>query len=306
MSESFADMGAPILGGKGGPKQSLNEAANLFHGADQQEFRKAQYIGSLFGIGIAQQLQFLSDLIAILLGWVTVTVEVFTRHRFGERYLTILRIVLGLFAMSIIVAPTSLSNIAGGSGVGLLGNGLFSLMQIVVLIVGLAHIISTWRRTRSGERWHSMSFGISRLEFLAGRKIGPSTIDTWAIYRLIEPLCVLIVGIVIGFIPPLRVFSTWLVLASLAMFVRNNGVYQQMRGRVLDLIDSQIMSEMIVPALQGRPQQQTEGFVAVPIPAAQRKIVADAIPDDIAPEITPESMAAATEKVMGSGKAVGE
>lgn len=228
------------------------------------------------------------NLIIIVLGWFSISVEVFLRHSFGERYLNLLRVFLALTVMSLLtlvsqmVMFTQIGSGSVSSDAGFLGIYALYYLPQVFFLVSLVHLVHNWRRSSRGERWHSRSFGISHLRFLIGRRLGHGPfrmiVDDWLLYRLVEPLLVMLLALFLGQFAGGLGF--YLFLAAGTLFIKNNYLYALERGRVLDMIDSEIEQDFMEAAFSGEDKRQTAGFTLVRAPRAVDRNN-DGIPDFI-------------------------
>lgn len=222
----------------------------------------------------------ISNLIFILLGWVSVTVEVFTRHGFGERYLTPLRCIMAWMALRVFLwfpnieryFRSYLNPFAGEEPflIAQAGN-LFANAFILMCVV---HLIRIWVRNNvEGKSWHSFSFGISNLDLLIpwlerlpGVRQGGGD---WLLYRIIEPVLVLFFAWIVYKFN--GVMGWWFYLGGIALFLRNNLVYSNERSRYLDILDARIESHYFnqLQEMQGgnyRSKRETAGYSVVPVP----------------------------------------
>jgi len=268
--------GPPILNPE---KAVLKEtlAREMVSYADRPMMSQAQYVASLFLPGAVAYLQFFTDLAIILLGWLSVSVEVFLRREFGERYLSNIRLTLG-FIMLVFVGFSGFifgligrSNRNTQSTSGGWGGWVFTLFFIAFLVLSAMHRWRIRSRNRKGIEWHSLSFGISWLS-------GVAPWGDWTLYTVVEPLVVLVLGIVFGLLG-FTATTLWLLMSAIALFIKNQMIYMQHRDRILDLMDNRIEARNFQPSLQGAPKQKTAGFSVVPFPPAQVKVIEEIIPD---------------------------
>jgi hypothetical protein len=219
--------------------------------------RELDYVASSLAPDAWNPLMAIGQIAMVLLSWLSVTLELFVRFNFGERYLSWLRLFLGLMIMEL----TTLVPRMIFAMIPFLGGptGSFSpLFFRAAICLGIYHQWRIWRRNRQGIAWHSNSFGVSRLSFLP--------VSDWMLYRFVEPGLCFIAGMLIKFIDP--VTGIWVILASVALFVKNQMVFNAQRGRLLDVIDARIESAAMQGALEGRPKQETAGFSVMSVPVA--------------------------------------
>jgi hypothetical protein len=242
-----------------GQKQELNSAA-----------AEAGYLGELLFPGTMQFIRTLMTVIIIFLGWFALPLELLTHHRFGDRYLGWFRVSLSFLSVSAvymgittIALLPSLMNSNRSSAYLALG-GIFG---IGFWILGLYHLLAIWLRNRSGMIWHSRSNGISLLRYLNipqavslwGFRI--TWADDWSLMRFFEPLICLGVSLLLAqvFLP----LGGTLIVASVALLLRSNLAYHQLRNRILDMADAQIEAQCFTAALNGASKQKTAGVPVV-------------------------------------------
>lgn len=232
------------------------------------------------------------NLAIIIMGWFAISVEVFLRHTFGERYLNILRVFLAAFAMGLVVFGAQVGGALGSlygerpnalqAAGGFLGGVVLQFVYWGFLGFSAYHLWQTYQRNKRGERWYSHSFGISRLSFLIGRRVtaGPVdfTINDWTLYRFVEPGLIWACSFIGGFLSGTLGF--FLFLAAVTMFIKNNYLYSQARGRILDMMDAEIERDYLTQAMQGTDKRQTAGFTLVRPPRAMDRNN-DGIPDPL-------------------------
>lgn len=226
----------------------------------------------------------ISSLVFILLGWVSVTVEVFVRHGFGERYLSPLRCLVALMTLRTYLwfpnveryfrnyANNFLNPFASDAPFVIVeASYLFANAFILMCVV---HLIRIWVRNNiEGKSWHSLSFGISIfdplipwLERLPGVRQGGGD---WLLYRIIEPTLVLLFAWIVNRFD--ATMGWWFYLGGIALFLRNNLVYSNERSRYMDILDARIESHYFnqLQEMQNgnyRSKRETAGYSVVPVP----------------------------------------
>jgi len=218
----------------------------------------------------------LEQIVRIVMSWSTVTLEVFIRKDFGERYLSFGRIILGLltirFFLMLANLQTSLSWLPGVRPLAS-ERAINQWFVACYLLLSLIHLVRIQQRNRAGVAWHSRSFGISSLSFLTTLPTLPLfgfriRITDWMLYRFIEPfLCLLVV---LCLMPEPSFTRNWFIWSSIAMLVHNNMVYNARRDRFLDLVDSHIeggyYDELSSDVRNPAATYQATGYVAMPVP----------------------------------------
>lgn len=244
---------------------------------DRDEVQNAAAVAALFMPDLVKYLQTLVSLVMIMLGWVTLALEVFLRRDFGERYLSWVRIILAWIVLStFFVFAITIGSIFGEI------SRLLVLFVVGFAILCLFHRIQIWRRNRRRAIWHSMSFGINwfapvweRMQrALQERGLGGLAryFDDWTFFRLIEPLFCLWLAFLVRFIDP--IMAIWLGLSGLALLLKNNLIYNAMYSRFLDLMDAKIEAGFYSEALAGKPKGATAGFSVVSLPPQVRRVAA--------------------------------
>ena len=261
----------------------------------RNELTKVSYVAASISPGPIQMIVGLIKVTEILLGWFSITVEVFVRFSFGSRYLSLLRLLLAWWTFqtykTLFFFASALSNtFAGNSNPamwlwsapdirGLFSAGVHTFLYYMFIYgffgLSIIHLFVIWRRGVSGSPWHSMSFGISWMEFLpwdAWQRIvnfipiplvrKALQIDDWKLYCWLEPLLCYMAGKSLWEAD--RFIGSWLLIASVALFIKNNMLYLEFRGRALDLADSEIEARYLQAARQGADKRTTAGFTVVP------------------------------------------
>lgn len=212
----------------------------------QQQIEKEKHAVQRILLDPYGVLETLFFFIQVVTGWVSVTVEVFLRFKFGERYLGWLRLYFSYTLLAWFVFFNVLANNIGGFVMNVLG--LFVLASI-------AHRVMIYKMNRDQERWHSYSPGIGWLELLFKRY----SVSSAVIYRFLEPLLVFVVGFISLGID--RAMGLWLVIAAFSLIIQRQIAYSHERNAVLDAIDGQIESEYLSAVLvDEKPIRETAGF----------------------------------------------
>jgi hypothetical protein len=117
---------------------------------------------------------------------------------------------------------------------------LFSDFPTVMLMFGFFQRFRRWNALCRGERWHTMSPGISYLEVLPL----PAFLKSHRrIYRFVEPLLCFIASMFIGvlFSEPL---ARWIAFSSICLFIYEQALYEKQLDRDLDILDGLIAAEV--------------------------------------------------------------
>lgn len=227
-----------------------------------QDATNAARLIDIFFPGHIAVLQALGSIAMVLLGWFAVTVEVFIRYKFGERYFNVVKIAIATLMMwTVIQAGLYLSQFSSTAGL----IATFLLLRVLwyaYIIAALYHYVSILLRNRRGEVWHTQSYGLShlyRIPFL-------QQFDDWVLYRVVEPVACIALAWVVTFInAPLGV---WLYIAGIALLLRNNLAYMEQRSTLLDLMDERIHSQYLAAALSGASKTETLGWSVAKVPTA--------------------------------------
>ena len=186
----------------------------------------------------------LTVFVAFVASWFALSVAVFIRKDFGERFLG---------WVNLWFAYTALANFAffGNLISGYWGHGhswLISVVWFAFLAASAWHRFAIWARNRSGVQWHSYYAGRSLLPFRCSDEL----MLTW-----IEPGFVLVLSMVLSPFSPL--VSTWLWLAAVSLWVHAQiTIYYQKQG-VLDAIDAGLEARFLSDAVSGKPAGETGG-----------------------------------------------
>jgi hypothetical protein len=117
---------------------------------------------------------------------------------------------------------------------------IFYEFPYVMLLFGFFQRYRRWRDLCSGQRWHTLSPGISYLELLplpaflrAHRRI----------YRFLDPLACFIFSMFFGvfFSEPL---ARWLAFSSFALFIYEQALFERQLDRDLDILDGLVAAEV--------------------------------------------------------------
>lgn len=196
-------------------------------------------------------------IVTTILGWISLTIEVFLRYNFGERYFSIIRAFMAMQVAGLYFLICTLLKEADPQAP--FSTDAFSGFLVVFIGLAAIHLLAIRIRRWRGVMWHSRSFGVSWFSFLLWRW-------DWLFYRFIEPGAVFILGYVVyhNIDQPL---GLWLCLASVALAMKNNLSYLMELERMFDMIDPQIEQAHMQEAMQGANKSKTAGFSVVRIPS---------------------------------------
>ena len=239
-----------------------------------KDFQEVEYLSSLFMPDTIKALNVIQQITVIVLGWASVTLEVFTRRDFGSRYLSWTRLFLAWFIMGFFDFAREIPSMLGNLvpfGQRTFVDHLHPWFWQGFIVLYIIHRLRIWQRNRQGVQWHSQSFGLSWLEFLSWELLGRLpligrylVIDDWAMYRWIEPGVCFLAGLAMRQFSPAT--SSWILIASVALFIKNQMVYFTTLNRFLDVIDARIEAANLTRALAGHSKRDTAGFSVVAVP----------------------------------------
>lgn len=176
----------------------------------------------------------------------SLTVEVFLRYDFGERYLKPPAVLLGL-------AWLALASLYFGPQA--VGAETLTTFAHAFIVVSLLKMVWIQIRIRRGVRWHSKSPGVP-LPPLARIATSHSML-----HQIIEPAIAIVAGVVV-IVSGGGVLGLYLFFAAIAMVGKNLIERARFREKLLDAIDSQIESETFAEAMKDRPSpRKARGFV---------------------------------------------
>ena len=182
-----------------------------------------------------------------ILGWFVMSVVVFLRVSFGERYLSWLNILFGMTAIGFFT----------GFGNLLLSQGQTHLSYTIeiayygVVILSVYHRVVIWRKNRAGQLWHSYNPGTSLIR-ISG--VSEETVAKW-----IEPAVLFGLAYVADKYhdTPLRL---WLMIGGFSVLVHEQVSAFMQRSQFLDMRDAMIEQKNWAGVMSGKPVQQTQGY----------------------------------------------
>ena len=182
-----------------------------------------------------------------ILGWFVMSVVVFLRRNYGERYLSWINILFGMTAVGLFT----------GFGNLILSQGSHHLSYTIELayygVVGLSvyHRVVIWRKNRRGQMWHSYNPGESWIRIPG--------LSEEAIAKWVEPFVLFALAYVANRFhdTPLRL---WLLIGGFSLLVHEHVSYYMQRQQLLDMRDALIESRNWSGVMSGKPVQQTQGY----------------------------------------------
>jgi len=253
----------------------------------EQDLQKLRYLMSLaVPRPVFMMFETLTQLGIIILGWVSLPLEMLVRHTFGEEYLSLFRIGIALWMLSVFTFFYSLYAVMSGNSMAFMAYSgmtrslwntgaagfVYHLFYYLVIAAAIYHRYGIWQRNRNGVPWHSNCFGVSHLAAIPWQRfvnripyVGPYIIvDDYCLYRFVESMLMYVCG---RLITPLDgLVGSYIVVASVALFIKNNMVYAQERHRALAMNNAAIEGAYLADAVAGQPKELTAGFSVVPVP----------------------------------------
>ena len=179
-----------------------------------------------------------------ILGWFVMSVVVFLRRQFGERYLSWLNILFGMTAIGFFT----------GFGNLLLSQGSSHLSYTIEIayysVVGLSvyHRVVIWRKNKAGKLWHSYNPGTSLIKIPG---VSGETMAKW-----IEPAVLFLLAYIAGKFhdTPLRL---WLIIGGFSLLVHEQVSFYMQRQQFLDMRDAIIESRNWGAVMSGSKRRAT-------------------------------------------------
>jgi len=218
-----------------------------------------------------------------------ITIMVFMRRKVGFRMLKPSRLIGMAFFLWFIGGLFSMLPFTKPPGV------IYDKFPLLLLAVGFLERYRRWRELCNGERWHTLSPGISYLELLPLPAILRSH---RRIYRFLDPLGCFIFSMFFGvfFSQPL---ARWFAFSSFALFIFEQTLFEKQLDRDLDILDGLVAAEVqteTVKHFEGpqpdQAQRTLQDTAGIPTGVAfdihrqieRRRAKQAARPDNLAPE----------------------
>ncbi len=183
------------------------------------------------------------------LRFISLSLEIFLHKGFGERYFNsgaLMAIVIVLFVYTNVFCFFQVLIFAVIFGRNTL---LIHLFTYAVIVAGIAQLWLIHKRRKQGGRIHSWYSGDSFLSFLP--------LSQHVLQMYIEPGLCLVIGL---FIPDL-IFSQWVQIASISMFLVRRTEWARLDNFIHDILDQEIEAKYIQEAiLERKTPKETEGF----------------------------------------------
>lgn len=242
------------------------------------------------GRDVMKNIFFILDFVYFFFGLITVTVEVFLRRDFGERYFTRLNFTVGFFFLGLwtLVVGGLASFFSSGffrpsSMPQQPSNGSYSVMFLFFIgyiLLGSVHFIAIWWRNRTDQPLHSLDSGKSWLLPLGKLMMGLVNIVAWLpikifsfslsgedkkrlqkllplvpdsrtfTERFLEPAVVLFVS-ALSAMSGLGVIAAWLFMTAILLAARTNYRHETDRHQFLQLRDQILEAKYLPEAMAG-------------------------------------------------------
>ncbi len=163
-----------------------------------------------------------------------ITIMVFMRRKVGFRMLKPSRLIGMAFFLWIIGDIFSMLPFTKPPGF------IYDRFPLLLLAVGFLERYRRWKELCNGERWHTMSPGISYFELLPLPAILKSH---RRIYRFVDPAACFILSMLFGifFSQPL---ARWFAVSSFALFIYEQTLFEKQLDRDLDILDGLVAAEV--------------------------------------------------------------
>jgi len=186
------------------------------------------------------------SVIGLIAGCFAVSVVVFVRKDFGERYLSWLNLSFGYTVVANFTFLGSMFAFLTRWG----GQQFMALFWLAFIAMSLYRRWEIARKNNAGVEWHSMYMGTSLL---------PLPFSEEKIYKFFEPALVFGAGYMLYNLS--GQVGVWLMISAVALFICNHIAYYNERRAMLDMRDAQIEAKYFSAALSGKPVTETGGFV---------------------------------------------
>lgn len=189
-------------------------------------------------------IQLIYNFFALVFSLFSVPAEVFLRYNFGERYLTLGRMILGYILITYYWSfSTSLLNLTRGKSAG--WDMFTSAFRLCFVLGCVFHVIWIQIRKSRGVRCHSRYAGDSlplwrRLPFYEA--IG----GQYNVQLYLEPLLLMILSVILH--GRSAALGEFLFFCSLSLFAKGWSQHSAFKGRLQDITDRQIEAEQLAEA----------------------------------------------------------
>jgi hypothetical protein len=214
-----------------------------------------------------RQFEFFWAIALLITGCHAISVNVFTRKRFGCRYLSKLNILFGLTAIGFY---TGIGNLAISVASHQRFSALMELLYLSFIGLGIYHGIQVWRSRQRDEMPHTRYSGRPLL-MVTG-------IDEGILKRWVEPLGLLGLGWVAAHVIHQNPVALWLYVGAISVFIHETLAEYAEESRLLDGYDAMVEADFKRSVVSGK-RTVDQGFsISQATQAMMRRY----------PEITPE------------------
>lgn len=238
--------------------------------------QNVQFLAESFIPDAWRPLRFITEVLTVLLGWLTLSITVWTRVSHGDRYLSLSRVILAWLTMQLFGSLTWMAlGFLSAMGMRQGGFGGWMLNPYATAFLVMC-AFAAWKNRQRTYYQHSRSFGVSRLLPLL-RKLAAllpaemrdawleEKLDWWT-YRLIEPAMIFLLGWLVGqTLDP--TMGLYLQVCSVALLLEAQLAYSDRKNRYFDHLDALLESHALQAMIEGKPAPQHTGVHAVPMPA---------------------------------------
>jgi hypothetical protein len=163
-----------------------------------------------------------------------ITIMVFMRRKVGFRMLKPSRLIGMAFFLWIIGDIFSMLPFTQPAGF------IYDRFPLLLLVVGFYQRYRRWKELCNGERWHTLSPGISYFELL---RLPPVLRAHRRIYRFLDPAACFIFSMFFGifFSQPL---ARWFAFSSFCLFIYEQTLFEKQLDRDLDILDGLVVAEV--------------------------------------------------------------
>jgi len=130
----------------------------------------------------------------------------------------------------------------------------------IVVILGIAHLLSAFSRNLNHEKWFSYSRGKSVFfGWLEGRKIEGSAVSDTTIWMILDPLLVLFFGAGVYWLLEDENFGLFLMLSAFALFLEERLAFLERKAEVQDVIDGEYRGRRLEAQIMKFNEKETGG-----------------------------------------------
>ena len=161
-----------------------------------------------------------------------ITIIIFIRRKVGFRMLKPSRLIGIAAFLSFIDGLLTTFNRSPGV--------LFTEFTWAILIVGFFQRYRRWKEINNGQRWHTLSPGVSYLELLPLPRF---LIAHRRIYRFVEPSLCFVLAMLMGIFVS-QGLARWIAFSSICLFIYEQTLFEKQLDRDLDILDGLVAAEV--------------------------------------------------------------